>query len=407
MVWRCRVQLAAVLAELGRYSDAAEVLPATATRTELQDIVYDAAAQIRLRLGRGEAEAARELAREIAENADGLATYREVFALAAEALIAGGDPRAAEALVEAMSSRGTNPGMSYVGELRGRVLLARGEAAAAEPLLADAMRAAQEVDYPLVAMRRRALWAEALGRMGDLDGAKRELAAVAAQADDRRAVLLRSEAEAAAVRLGLSLPAPSMESGDEEPSRSAQVPMGERLVTSLFADVRGYTRLAGRVSPEELNERMTALYRFARAAALRNHGIIDKFAGDAVMATFNISGTRVDHTADALEAALALRDKAQLIDLDLGIGIAVGPAVLSPGASDANVSVRGESTNLASRLQAAAAGGEIVLSEEAHRRVEGRLEELDLRAVGEELEIKGMDGQVPAYRIGAPVAART
>ena len=98
------------------------------------------------------------------------------------------------------------------------------------------------------------------------------------------------------------------------------------------------------------------------------------------MATFNATGTKVQHATDALEAALSLRDKAQLIDLDLGIGIAVGPAVLSPGASDANVSVRGESTNLASRLQGVAAGGEILLSEEAHRRVEGRLKDLDLHA---------------------------
>ena len=81
--------------------------------------------------------------------------------------------------------------------------------------------------------------------------------------------------------------------------------------------------------------------------------------------------------------------------------------MLSPGASDTNVSVRGESTNLASRLQGAAAGGEILLSEEAHRRVEGRLKDLDLHAAGEKLEIKGVGGPVPAFRIGAPVTAGT
>jgi class 3 adenylate cyclase/tetratricopeptide (TPR) repeat protein len=408
MIWRCRVQLAAVLAELGRYSEAGEVLPATSNRTELQDIVYDAAAQIRLRLGRGEIDPALELAREIAREAEGgLATYREVFALVAEALIAGGDLNGAEALVDAMSSRGTNPGMSYADELRGRVLLARGEAAAAKPLLADAVKAAEEVGYPLVALRRRVLRAEALGGMGDADGAKRELGAVAAEVDDRRAALLRSEAEAASERLGVPLPPDDLKSVADEEPEYAQVPMGERLVTSLFADVRGYTQLAGSVPPEELTDRMTALYRFARAAVARNHGIIDKFAGDAVMATFNATGTRVQHATDALEAALSLRDKAQLIDLDLGIGIAVGPAVLSSGASDANVSVRGESTNLASRLQGAAAGGEILLSEEAHRRVERRLKDLDLHAAGEELEIKGVSRSVPAFRIGAPVTAGT
>ena len=133
---------------------------------------------------------------------------------------------------------------------------------------------------------------------------------------------------------------------------------------------------------------------------------MDKFAGDAVMATFNASGTRLDHCADALEAALALRDKAALIDLEIGIGIAVGPAVLAPGASETNISVLGEATNLASRLQSAAGGGEILLSDEAHRRLGRRLAALDLDAVREELQVKGVAEPVTAYRIKSSVGAR-
>ncbi|HKG19780.1 MAG TPA: adenylate/guanylate cyclase domain-containing protein, partial [Candidatus Limnocylindrales bacterium] len=102
---------------------------------------------------------------------------------------------------------------------------------------------------------------------------------------------------------------------------------------------------------------------------------------------------------EAFEAALALLDKARLIDLELGIGIAVGPAVVSPGASDDNVSVRGESTNLAARLQAAAAGGEILLSEEAHRRIADRLEAHELVAERELLDLKGLDASTSAYRV--------
>jgi len=407
MVWRARVQLAAILVERGRESEAEEVLPPISTRTELQDIVYDAPARIRLPLARGDNEAAMVLAREIVESAAGLATYREALALGVEALVAEGDLGAAERVIEAAEAHPTQAGGSYLDEMRGRVLVARGDSASAEPLLADAIRAAEEVGYPLVALRRRILRAEAIGGMGDADGAERELVTVTSAADGSGASLVRSEAEAAAARLGISLPAASTQAEVADEPEQAQLPIGERLVTSLFADVRGYTELTGSISPEELSERMAALYRFARAAVSRNHGIIDKFAGDAVMATFNASGTRVDHCVDALEAALAMRDKARLIDLNLGIGIAVGSAVLSPGASDANVAVRGESTNLAARLQAAAAGGEILLSQEAHRRVERRLEDLELGTTREELELKGVDGSVAAFRIGAPVAATT
>src|SRR4029077_7281679 len=97
-----------------------------------------------------------------------------------------------------------------------------------------------------------------------------------------------------------------------------------------------------------------------------------------VMATFNASGARLDHTEQALEAALALSGKASLLDLGVGIGIAVGPAVVGRGVDGANVSVLGTPTNLAARLQSVAGRGEVVLSDEAYRRVSGWLSERGL-----------------------------
>jgi class 3 adenylate cyclase len=176
---------------------------------------------------------------------------------------------------------------------------------------------------------------------------------------------------------------------------------GERLVTSMFADVRGYTALTAAGAPADTADRITTLHRWAAAEVGRRHGIVDKFAGDAVMATFNAVGARVDHAVLALEAALALRDKAALLDLPVGIGIAVGPAVVTRSVDSANVSVLGAATNLASRLQGAAAGGEILLSDDAHRRVAAWLDERGLAVTRDELELKGLDGPQPAYRLAA------
>ena len=53
------------------------------------------------------------------------------------------------------------------------------------------------------------------------------------------------------------------------------------------------------------------------------------------------------------------------MDLPVGIGIAVGPAVVSRSVDERNVSVLGSTTNLAARLQTAAGGGDILLSDEA------------------------------------------
>ena len=122
------------------------------------------------------------------------------------------------------------------------------------------------------------------------------------------------------------------------------------------------------------------------------------------MATFNATGTRLDHARQALEAALALSGKAALLDLGVGIGIAVGPAVVGRTVAGGNVSVLGATTNLAARLQAAADVGEIVLSDEAHRRVAGWLAERGLEAAPQALELKGFDGPQPAWRLRASAA---
>ena len=104
-----------VLAELGRDAEAADVLPATSTRTELQDIVYDAAAQIRLRLGRGADRGGARLAREIAVRPRASPPTARSCAGGGGADHRGG-PDGAEALVDAMSLQGNEPG----DELRGR-----------------------------------------------------------------------------------------------------------------------------------------------------------------------------------------------------------------------------------------------------------------------------------------------
>ena len=119
------------------------------------------------------------------------------------------------------------------------------------------------------------------------------------------------------------------------------------MVSVLFADVRGYTEMSDASSPAQMVDRIGSLQRWAAHEVGRHSGIVDKFAGDAVMATFNVSGQSVDHTLHAVQAAIAIIDKAALIDLPVGAGVAVGPAVVGRLAESANVSVLGGVTNLA------------------------------------------------------------
>ncbi|HZK73012.1 MAG TPA: adenylate/guanylate cyclase domain-containing protein, partial [Clostridia bacterium] len=167
----------------------------------------------------------------------------------------------------------------------------------------------------------------------------------------------------------------------------------------------GYTEMSGRTAPADMLERIGSLQRWASREVARHHGSIDKFAGDAVMATFNISGQSVDHTLQALKAAIAIIDKAALAGLPVGAGIAVGPAVVGRLAQAANMSVLGEVTNLAARLQSQSPAGEVTLSEEAHRRVSDWLAERHITPERLELNLKGFEAPVVAYRVRNGVRA--
>jgi class 3 adenylate cyclase len=399
--WRAQVERAEVLLELGRLEEAQATLPATSERAELQDIIYDAGPQIRLRLETGRVDEAVHLAREIVSHAARLGPYRDALAVGVEALVKVGLLDEAQAGVDAARELELDAGTEFLDEAQGRILLARGEAAKAALTLEAVARTAAARDFRLVEWRARTLAAEALAQDGRPQDAENELKIVVAAADAASAVLIANSALTVAEMHGLTLPlsAPAT-SGEPE-----IVLAGERLVTSMFADVRGYTELTATTPPAEMAERITTLYRWAAAEVSRQHGFVNKFAGDAVMATFNATGTRVDHAREALKAALALSGKAALLDLGVGIGISVGPAVVGPPTADGNVFVLGGATNLAARLQTAARAGEIVLSDEAHRRVADWLREHGYEPVLEALELKGFDGLQSAWRLHA--GART
>jgi adenylate cyclase len=399
MEWRARIQTAQILAELGRSERAAETLPPISTRTELQDITYDAAARIRVAQSLGRPEDALEVAAEIVEKAEGLSTFRETLALSAEVLAALGRDDRIEELAAAARDHPTQAGSAYLDQIEGFLALARGDTSRAVAGFDALIQAAEKAEYPLVELRGRVQRARALGAAGGSEDAVAELRTVAERADRMSARLIGSEARAAAAELGVELP-PAPEP-DVETVPEPVIPHGERLVTSLFADVRGYSELSSSLAPDAITDRIRMLYRLARVAVERRQGIVDKFAGDAVMATFNIAGTSTDHTAAALDAGLALRDRAQTIELPLGIGIAVGPGVVGRGISDDNIAVTGEATNLAARLQAQAGPGEILLSAEAHRRVAGWLADRGLETTEEELELKGFADPQVVHRVAA------
>jgi len=164
----------------------------------------------------------------------------------------------------------------------------------------------------------------------------------------------------------------------------------EMEVGILFADVRGFTSLAERQSPDAL---ATLLNRFYAAAVeiLCEHAIIDKLVGDQVMALYLpriFPGEPAHHMvadAQALLAAAGYDEEHPWVEI--GIGLDFGTAYVgNVGAGDVkDFTAIGDVVNTAARLQGAAASGEILMSGRVHDRAGGYAVDAEPR----ELALKG------------------
>jgi class 3 adenylate cyclase len=397
-LWRSSLLMAHALAESLRAGEAAAELPPLSSRVEGQDAVYDTTPRIRTRLAQGDPAAALRDAMTVSPAVCDRVSPADVVAEV-------GEPDVAwlRTFLDALPAKGEHVDLPRYKAARGRLALYEGRFDEALSLLRSAVTEFEDGGLQLDVWHVGRALAEAEARTGDSEGAARRLNAIASAAEAADARLAARLARETGERLGLvvaAAPEPAGASDDID-----RVATGERMVSVLFADVRGYAELTGRSAPAEMAERIASLQRWASQEVARRHGTIDKFAGDAVMATFNISGQSTDHTLQALQTAIAIIDKASLIDLPVGAGVAVGPAVVGRLAESANLSVLGEVTNLAARLQTQSAAGEVTLTEEAHRRVQDWLRERGTAVERVELRLKGFTEPVVAYRVRASAEA--
>ncbi|HJW61722.1 MAG TPA: AAA family ATPase, partial [Actinomycetota bacterium] len=138
-----------------------------------------------------------------------------------------------------------------------------------------------------------------------------------------------------------------------------------KVVTVVVCDVTGSTALGERLDPESLGRVMARYFERTRAVLERHHGLVQKFIGDAVVATFGVPVVREDDALRAVRAAAAMRDAVADLDeaggpaIEVHIGVATGEVMVEEGGGDPLVI--GEAVNLATRLQAAAGPGEVLL----------------------------------------------
>jgi len=169
---------------------------------------------------------------------------------------------------------------------------------------------------------------------------------------------------------------------------------GERReITVLFADVVAFTKLAEQHPPELIVALLNELFTFATEIVERRGGIIDKFIGDCAMAVWGTPDSKEDDAARAVLAATDLRrwlDTANRkwritfgVEIQMAMGIHTGPAVAGNIGSERRMdyTVIGDTVNLAARLEAKAAPGQILIS--GFTKTKLSLDEFELNALGE------------------------
>src|SRR3954447_4150249 len=167
--------------------------------------------------------------------------------------------------------------------------------------------------------------------------------------------------------------------------------MERKLATVLFVDLVDSTALVAAADPEVVRRRVQTYFERVSHCVTTHGGIVEKFAGDAVMAAFGIPQAHEDDAERAVRAALAILEGVEELELEARIGIESGEVVADE--SDSTFAT-GEAVNVAARLQQAAEPGQVLLGPGAHRLTLGRVEVEDVGPV----ELKGLEREIWAWR---------
>jgi adenylate cyclase len=176
----------------------------------------------------------------------------------------------------------------------------------------------------------------------------------------------------------------------------------EREVSVLFADLQGFTSFSEHAAPADVIAMLNAYWAVTVPVVVREHGgLIERFAGDAVMVVFNAAGDQPDHARHAVDAALGMQRAAEGARHGRSdwprfrAGVNTGNAVVGNVGTEEHrsFSAIGDTTNVAARLQAIAEAGQVVVSAATSAQLSDdyELDGLGLR------DVKGKEQPVDAY----------
>ena len=154
----------------------------------------------------------------------------------------------------------------------------------------------------------------------------------------------------------------------------------KRYAVVMFADISGYTAISEKLSAEEVTEIINKTFKVLVGIVKKYSGIIDKFIGDSILCIFGITNSDNPELASTL-CALEMQDSLETMNVELGrkydfdfkmsVGIHSGMLIIGNIGCEERMeyTVIGDSVNTASRIQGAAKGGEINISEQIYKKI--------------------------------------
>jgi sigma-B regulation protein RsbU (phosphoserine phosphatase) len=180
-----------------------------------------------------------------------------------------------------------------------------------------------------------------------------------------------------------------------------------RDISILVSDLRGFTRLSATMEPQQVLSIINGYLEAMTDVIIRHDGTIDEFMGDGILVFFGAPREVPDHPRRAVECALSMQsalaqlneehDRQGLPRLEMGIGINCGELVVGSIGSEKRrkYGAMGSPINVAYRVEAQTAGGEVLVSAAIQRRLDGSL----IIASQREASLKGIEGPVTLYQV--------
>lgn len=182
-----------------------------------------------------------------------------------------------------------------------------------------------------------------------------------------------------------------------------------KRITVLFSDIRGFTSISEKLSPEQVVEILGEYLTKLTEVVFRHGGTVDKYVGDCIMALYNVPFEDAEHAAKAVHTALdfqkctrelSARWEAKLgVAIKNGVGINTGEAVVGTMGSQQRLEYTaiGDTVNLAARLESITKDfkSPIIISESTYNEIRSHFR---TRCLGE-VTVKGKEIPVKIYAV--------